>query len=115
MLNCIKTVQCPICGCTEIIEESLKVSQIGPLAPEVYQHSNGTRWESRKFLCGYKVEYEPNFKREVKVESSECFHDPEVKERKRKLKEDKEQLIILLEENDISKELIDRIRMHCLY
>jgi hypothetical protein len=115
MLKDIKTVKCPICGCTEIVSESLDVSQIGPLEPQIQQHCNGGRWEHRKFLCGYEVEYIPNYGKENKVSYSECFYDPEVVARKKKLQEDKDRLVAVLKENDISTELIKRVILNCLH
>lgn len=113
MLNYIKTVTCPICGCTEIIKEYVEATIYQN--PEVNQHTNGTRWEHREFLCGYKVEYIPNFLREFTSENSQCFYDPEVIKRKQKEKEDKENLVSLLEKHNISPTLIERVKMHCLY
>lgn len=84
MLNSINTIKCPICGCTEIVEESVDISNWSK--PEIRQHCNGTRWEHRKFLCGYKIQYEPNFSKEVTSENSECCYDPIVIERKEKEK-----------------------------
>ncbi len=113
MLNSIRTDKCPICGCTEIVEESVNTSNWNK--PEVLQHCNGARWEHRKFLCGYKVQYEPNFTKEVVSKNSECCYDPVVIHRKEKEKKDKEELITLLESNNISRLIIDRVKMHCLY
>jgi hypothetical protein len=61
------------------------------------------------------VQYEPNFLKECENKYSECKNNPEVVARKEKEKQDKERLVNLLEENNINKELIDKVRMHCLY
>lgn len=113
MLNNIKTAKCPLCGCTEVIEESVDISNYNKL--EILQHCNGARWEHRKFLCGYKVQYEPNFTREVESKNSECCYNPEVVARKEKEIKDKENIISLLENNNISQVIIDRVKLHCLY
>lgn len=113
MLKSIKTIQCPICGCTEIIEEKVDVGHYN--TPEVLQHCNGARWEHRKFLCGYSVQYEPNFSKEIESKNSECCYDPEVIARKEKEKADKENIVTLLQDNNVSQVLIDRVKMHCLY
>lgn len=113
MLKSIKTNKCPICGCTDIVEERVEVSEIS--RREIKEHCNGTRWEHRKFLCGYRFQYEPNYSREVESKNSECCYDKEVIARKKKEKEDKERLVELLKENNISEELIDRVKTHCLY
>lgn len=113
MLKSIKTTKCPICGCAEIVEESVNTSSWNK--PEILQHCSGARWEHRKFLCGYKVQYEPNFTKEVVSKNSECFYDPMVIQRKQKEKKDKEEIIGLLETNNISQVIIDRVKRHCLY
>ena len=113
MLKSIKTTKCPICGCTEIVEESVNTSNWNK--PEVLQHCSGARWENRKFLCGYKIQYEPNLTKEVVSKNSECFYDPMVIQRKQKEKKDKEEIVELLETNNISQVIIDRVKMHCLY
>lgn len=37
----IKTNKCPICGCTDIISESVEVD----IFNKIKTHCNGTRWE----------------------------------------------------------------------
>ncbi|MBN1074716.1 hypothetical protein DVV91_10215 [Clostridium botulinum] len=113
MLKNIQTIKCPICGCMEIVKEYVETTCFSE--PKVRQHCNGTRWEYREFLCGYKVQYVPNYSRELVSEKSECFYDPKVIVRKEKEKQDKEQLVKILEENSISQVLIDRIKLHCLW
>lgn len=113
MLKSIKTTMCPVCGCGEIVEESIQTSNYNK--PEVLRHCNGARWEHRKFLCGYRVQYEPNFSKEVESKNSECCYNPEVITRKEKEKQDKRNVIDLLESNNISQVIIDRVKMHCLY
>ena len=112
MLKSITTQKCPICGCTKIIEESVETDYE---KTEILQHCNGTRWEHRKFLCGYHIQFEPNFSKESANKFSECRNDKEVIARKDKEKKDKELLVTLLVENNISHELIDRVKRHCLY
>lgn len=112
MLNKIKTVECPICGCTTIIEESVKTSSVGK--PEILKHCMGGQWETRKFLCGYKVNYEPNYLKEVESSLSECYYNPEVIARKAKEASDKERLIQVLLDNNISEKLVGRIKSYCL-
>lgn len=112
MLRNIKTIQCPICGCTDIIEESVDTNNYGK--PEILQHCNGTRWEHRKFLCGYHVQYEPNFSKEVENQFSECRNDPKVIARKKKEREDAEMVIKLFKENNISESIIEKVERYCL-
>lgn len=54
--NDLKVTSCPECGCLDIVEESLAVS-----GGEIMKHTNGGRWENRKFLCGHVVEFVPNY------------------------------------------------------
>lgn len=112
MLKNIKTIKCPICGCVEVVSESVDTNYN---QTEILQHCNGTRWEHRKFLCGYHIEYIPNFSKECENKYSECKNSPEVIKKREKEKKDKDRIISLLEENNISNELIDRVKMHCLY
>jgi len=112
MLRNIKTIECPICGCTDIIEESVDTNYYGK--SEILQHCNGTRWEHRKFLCGYHVQYEPNFSKEAENKFSECKNSPEVIAIKKKEKQDKENLIKLLNENNISESIIEKVERYCL-
>jgi len=112
MLKNIKTIKCPICGCKDIIEESIDTNYD---RAEILQHCNGTRWEHRKFLCGYHVQYEPNFSKEVENKYSECKNNLEVIARKKKEKLDKENLIKLLNENNISESIIEKVERYCLY
>lgn len=60
-LNFIETDKCPICGCDIVIEESIE-TETGRMGIRV--HTNGGRWEHRKFLCGKEIIYCPNFRRE---------------------------------------------------
>ena len=113
MLKSVKTIKCPICGCSEIVEESIEVSCFND--PKVKQHCNGTRWEHRKFLCGYKVDYIPNYSREIESKNSECVYNPVVIAKKEKEEQDKERLMAILEDNNISQTLINKIESYCLY
>lgn len=108
MLKNIKVDKCPICGCTEVIEEFVNVSRYDE--PEIQVHSNGERWEHREFLCGYRVEHIPNFMDDRKTNSSECFYDPEVMKRKEKAKKTAEIKLALmraLEQDEITEKGIE--------
>lgn len=112
MLKNIKTIKCPICGCSEIIKEEVEISNFAE--PSINQHCNGTRWEHRKFLCGYEVNYIPNYCKKFQNEHSECFYDQDVIARKNKEKEDKESLLKILKDNNINQNMINKITMYCL-
>jgi hypothetical protein len=59
------------------------------------------------------VQYEPAFLKEVESNNSECYYSQEVIARKEKEKQDKEQLVAILEKNNISQVVIDRIKTYC--
>ncbi len=71
----LKVMECPTCGCSEVVAESVDVSSWQ--APrEIREHCNGERWERRTFLCGFEVAWCPNFGRaEVK---EVCPSDPQL-------------------------------------
>jgi hypothetical protein len=74
----LKTKVCPSCG-SEVIEEGLETSSFDG-RPK--QHVNGQRWETRRFACGYGVQWIPNFEREASL--GECKHDPAIVDRRKK-------------------------------
>jgi hypothetical protein len=84
ILKFIRTDKCPICGCTEIVEEKIEFSVWGEKR-EIRRHINGSKWETRKFLCGYEINYSPNFEREEKV--YDCIYNPEIKKQKQIINE----------------------------
>lgn len=73
MLKYLKTKECPFCGCTEIIREEVQKA-VFTSTPQIKEHSNKQRWEKRKFLCGYEVEYIPNYEKDIPHIYSECFY-----------------------------------------
>ena len=78
-LHFIKTKACPHCGCNVVISESVEPDTFGK---NILTHCNGGRWETRTFLCGYRVRYIPNFCEEE--ESGECKFSREYVERQEK-------------------------------
>lgn len=74
----LKTKACPFCG-AEAVEEGLETSSFDG-TPK--QHINGQRWETRRFACGYGVQWTPNFERETTF--GECKHDPTIVDRQKK-------------------------------
>lgn len=68
-LNFIKTEICPKCGCDIITEESIE-----NIDYNIKVHTNGGRWEHRKFLCGIEICYVPNFRKEEII--GNCVRDP---------------------------------------
>lgn len=75
-LKSITTTACPICGCTEVEFEGVKLDSEG----KVWVHTNGEKREYRKFVCGYSVEYSPNFRRDEFT--GKCKNDENLKKRK---------------------------------
>lgn len=106
-LTFIKADKCPICGCDTVISESIEANEYG-----IRVHANGERWESRKFLCGKVVYYVPNYQKELF--SGECKNDPAVKERMKKVEEDKIKLLAFCEDNDIDGTIISRINNYVI-
>jgi hypothetical protein len=107
MLKNIKTTACPICGCSEIINEYVEVSNF--IKPEIKTHGNDTRWEHREFLCGYRVEFQPNYSKEIRSKRSECFYDPVIITKKEKEKQEREDAVNILKANNISQGIINML------
>jgi hypothetical protein len=84
ILKYIKTDKCAICGCSTVIEESIKTSDNGT-EKCIRTHVSGGTWEKRKFLCGFTIEYIPNFMSVEVAKSSECCNDPKIVERAKEL------------------------------
>ena len=85
MLNFLKGSECPICKCNIVIEETIeheKFSKFGKL--EYREHSSGGRWETRKFACGCKLEYIPNYSKTMISEYSACTNNEDYINDKRK-------------------------------
>lgn len=56
-LHHIKVKQCPHCHCTTVVKEEILTTFDNKIAI----HTNGQRRERQKFLCGYELEWSPNF------------------------------------------------------
>jgi len=89
MLKYIKTDKCPKCGCSLIIEETTEVNMFDK--NKYREHCYGGRWETRKFSCGCKIEYCPNFSREEIKD--ECANSEEYIKRENQRKTFKEAVI----------------------
>lgn len=76
----VKTKVCPICGCSEIIGESIKTENAYLTnhslikSKQISQHCNGSRWETRTFLCGMVIKYCPNFSSE-EYDEMDCINN----------------------------------------
>lgn len=108
-LRNIKTNKCPICGCTDVVSESVEIDTFSKIN-KIKVHCNGTRWEHRRFLCGKEICYEPNFSSESI--HGNCMNDPEYQAFLKKQKEDKEKLLSFCEKSGISKEITNKIKIY---
>lgn len=73
MLHHIPDAACPLCGETQIVEESLKThTRLSDGVPEIREHVNGGRWETRRFLCGQALHYVPNAEHVTLSEYAVC-------------------------------------------
>jgi len=71
----LRTDKCPICE-APAVEEGLKTDVFYVNKPRVRQHNNGQRWEFRRFLCGLKVEWNPNWREESFI--GNCSNDKDI-------------------------------------
>lgn len=109
-LKHIKTNKCPICGCSEVIMESVDREWNGD---GILYHTNGGRWETREFACGYKVQFVPNFGNE-KVKKK-CALDPGDLEKRKKHLEDCCKLIDFINENNIENDVVRSVYNNLCY
>jgi hypothetical protein len=70
LMRKLKTIKCPVCGCTKVVRELSEKP-----------HTNGLYNEYREFECGYTIHFCPNFPNVSETKVKECFYDPEVKKR----------------------------------
>lgn len=82
-LQFIKSDQCPKCGETTVISESVEADKFSE-NPRIREHCNRGRWEKRDFICGQSIKYCPNGSKEEL--SGECRNDIEIKNKKEKRK-----------------------------
>jgi len=80
ILRNIKSLECPICGCSTIIKEEIDV-----FCGKVSVHCNGQRWERRTFLCGQEINWIPNFEREEIHKYNICTFNDAYKDKQRKI------------------------------
>lgn len=109
-LKHIQTKKCPICGCNEVVGEYIETCHYK--ANTIKTHTNGGRWEHKRFLCGKEIIYDPNYRKEYT--KGNCDNDPEYIALIRKQKEEKDKIYTFCEENGISKETINRLK-HYLF
>lgn len=54
----LKINECNTCGETTVVSDSIDMSYD---EREIRYHTNGQRWERRRFLCGLEVTWTPNY------------------------------------------------------
>lgn len=101
-LKYVKTEKCPICGCSVIVSEYVDNN-----GNEIRKHTNGQIWETRYFLCGYITRYNPCFSAEEVV--SHCSRNPEIIERRNKIKKFAENMEEILKSADVDDHVKDRV------
>lgn len=100
-LHNVVSVCCPKCGCDVIVSESIRPSVD---RREVLIHTNGTRWEDRRFLCGGGVQWDPNFMKELT--SGRCTRDPELIAQRNRRASEKKTLIEFCADKQLSDRFI---------
>jgi hypothetical protein len=73
-LEFIKGDHCPICLTTTVIEEAVEADTF--TKNKLREHTHGGKWESRKFVCGQRLEYIPNYRETQLSEGYRCHNDP---------------------------------------
>lgn len=106
-LNFIKTDRCPICGCS-IVESEWIEHDID--RKSLLTHCEGGQWEHRKFLCGKEIVYIPNLR--IEQLKGNCENDPVYIAHLQKIKDDKIKLKKFCEDENIDKDIVDRIKFY---
>ena len=89
ILQHVVTQKCPHCVCSIVVSETIDVSHGRERA--IREHVNGGRWETREFLCGYKVQSVPNFNNN-EMTCGQCTSSPEYQAKARKVQEIREKI-----------------------
>ena len=109
ILRYVKTNQCPICGCNTIINENIQ-TEID--RESLLEHCHGGRWETRDFICGMTIKYEPNFSNE-QYDRLSCRKNPEkielIKKKTEMFEEAKRLINGLNQDEDFKEVLLERI------
>ena len=109
-LKHIRTNKCLVCGCTEVISEEIEKEFY---SSKIRYHTNGGRWETREFACGYKVGFVPNDGEEIV--KKRCVHDPIDLEKKKKYRDDCKKLLDFINENNIENDVVRSIYNNLCY
>ncbi|MBQ2886473.1 MAG: hypothetical protein IJE43_22365 [Alphaproteobacteria bacterium] len=101
----IKKKKCPICGCGEIVSEGIETER-----NQIKIHTNGERWEYRRFLCGRGVVYDPKISMEY--EKGQCNNDPKYIAMLKLETKERQEILYFCKENGISEYTINKIKHH---
>jgi len=94
MLKFVTTAACPHCECEEVVKEEIGISSYPyHQSREIRYHTNGTRWENRQFLCGYELQFVPNYKAEQ--ERHPCTEIKEYRAREKRKDEIRRKIAML--------------------
>lgn len=107
-IKSIKTYYCPVCGCREIVEERIEIFN-----GEIRVHSNGGRWEHRRFACGFQIQYIPNFGKEYT--ETKCRFDPGELAKREQEKQTKADVMNQIETANCPEEFKNRLRYAIQY
>lgn len=98
MLRHISEIACPLCGETQIVAESIQTdTRLRDGVPEIREHVNGGRWETRQFLCGQELRYVPNFRQVALSEYAVCQMHAAYREREQARTDAAQTLIEVIE------------------
>ena len=107
LLRDIKTELCPICGCSEIVQEWVDTSYFGRDKRCIWEHVNGGRNEHREFLCGCTIKYSPNFRSE-RIEKA-CMNDPKILERADNISKTRSSIVSAIDKIDMPEHLKEQL------
>ena len=107
----IRTAACPVCGCETVAEESIETDRTA--SNLLREHCNGSRWEHRKFACGFHTAYIPNYGQEQTL--SKCAFDPEEEKRRKQQADAKKAVMDSITAADCPAAYKDRLRQAISY
>lgn len=101
MLNHISESRCPVCLSPPVKDE------VECYEGKINVHVNGGRWEHRRFSCGLRISYIPNFGRNREGDyqiTSVCLNSLHEKEKAAKRKEAANKLRDFINNLDVDEE-----------
>ena len=98
MLRHIPDTACPLCGDTQIVEETIQThTRLSDGVPEIREHVNGGRWETRQFRCGQELRYVPNTEHVTLSEYAVCTMNASYHAREQARKDAVQQIIAVIQ------------------